>query len=403
MLTVLHPEVMHVVHDVPAGLIPFWFIGESRPTLVVKASKEALMAAKINLGFKFYVAPVLVSGITTIGLITAFFDDGDEPLTITTPLFADPFAEDMRTLLLGGEFAVHFYDDNNRELLGYEAKAVCSKQTHERLTSSSLLPFDLSAARSIMDQMPLWFGLRTPADDLDAISVEFGETLVPEDLFIQDMRPENHSYQGSQPFSFTHLHREEPGPLQERDIVQLLSRIFPPDQIYLNPLRVTDKEEIADIIVITASRVFFVQAKDSPNIERILRQPIDRKKTATTKALKKAAGQMRGAFRYARSKSPMSIIVGGQTVEVSLEGLEFRALIVVKELFMDEYSVYTPPLLNLAKELSASCIPLDYPELHMYTRHLNDEEAFVAAWDRVFAHGVESEMFPRLRFGLIES
>lgn len=49
------------------------------------------------------------------------------------------------------------------------------------------------------------------------------------------MRPENHAYQGSHSFSFTHLHGEEPGPLQERDIVQLLSRIFPPDQIYLNP------------------------------------------------------------------------------------------------------------------------------------------------------------------------
>lgn len=149
--------------------------------------------------------------------------------------------------------------------------------------------------------------------------------------------------------------------------------------------------------------MFFVQAKDSPNIERILRRPIDRKKTVTTKALKKAAGQMRGAFRYAKSESPIPMIVGGKTVEISLEGLAFRALIVVKVLFMDEYSVYTPPLLNLARELSAPCLPLDDPELHMYTRHLNDEEAFVEAWDRVFTHGVESGMFPRLRFGPIDS
>ena len=70
---------------------------------------------------------------------------------------------------------------------------------------------------------------------------------------------------------------------------------------------------------------------------------------------------------------------------------------------MDEYSVYTPPLLSLAKKLSDSCIPLDYPELHMYTRHLEDEESFIEAWDRVFTHGVESAMFPRLRFGLIDS
>lgn len=57
----------------------------------------------------------------------------------------------MRTVLLGGEFAFYFFDDNSSELLGYVATAICSKQTHELSTSSSLLPFDLPAAKSIMD------------------------------------------------------------------------------------------------------------------------------------------------------------------------------------------------------------------------------------------------------------
>lgn len=401
MLTILHPEIMPLVRDLPMGLMPCWFPKDSRPKLVVKASKETLLAAKMNLGFKIYIVPLLISDVRTIGLVTAFFDDQDEPLVITTPMFKEAPEHDLRRLLIGGDFDVHFFNENSHELLGYEAKVLCAASTRDHLQSSALLGFDLASARSAIDQMGMWFGLRTDSDDLAAISVAFGESLVPDDIFIQDMRPENHSYQGSRPFSFTQLHREEPGAFQERDIVQLLSRVFAPEEIYLNPLRVTDKEEIADILVITRSRAIFVQAKDSPNVEKILRNSISRKKATTVKALTKAIDQMRGAFRYARSKSPMQMIVGESIVEISLEGLELRALIVVKELFTDEYSVYSPPLLSLAKELSVSCIPLDYPELHMYTMHLDDEGDFVEAWDRVFTHGVQTGMFPRLRFGLI--
>ncbi|MDB5806223.1 MAG: hypothetical protein JWN73_3545 [Betaproteobacteria bacterium] len=391
---------MSLVRDLPMGLMPCWFPGDSRPKLVVKASKEALLAAKINLGFKIYMVPLLILGVRTIGLVTAFFDDQDEPLVITTPMFKEAPEHDLRRLISGGEFDIHFFDENNHELLGYEAKVHCLVSTRDHLQSSALLEFDLASARSAIDQMGIWFGLRSDSDDLAAISVEFGESLVPDDIFIQDMRPKNHLYQGSRPFSFTQLHRKEPGAFQERDIVQLLSRIFAPEEIYLNPLRVTDKEEIADILVITHSRAIFVQAKDSPNVEKILRNAVSRKKATTVKALTKAIDQTRGSFRYARSKSPMQMIVGGNIFEISLEGLELRALIVVKELFIDEYSVYSPPILSLAKELSVSCISLDYSELHMYTMHLDDEEAFVEAWDRVFAHGVQTSMFPRLRFGL---
>ena len=99
--------------------------------------------------------------------------------------------------------------------------------------------------------MTTWFGLRSVEDDKSAILILFNESLIPEDIFIQDLVPQNHAYHGSKSFSFTELVRKEPGPYQERDIVKLLHRLFLPEQIYLNPLRVTDKEEIVDILVVT--------------------------------------------------------------------------------------------------------------------------------------------------------
>jgi hypothetical protein len=136
--------------------------------------------------------------------------------------------------------------------------------------------------------MPVWFGLRKEADDEAAIAIDFGDALFPEDLLIQDARPGAHAFHGNRGFSHTTLVREEPGSYQEHDIVHLLERIFRPEQIYLNPLRTTDREEIADIIVITDVRVLLIQAKDSPDTAQVLSNTIDRKRATVMKSLKKA-------------------------------------------------------------------------------------------------------------------
>jgi hypothetical protein len=263
MLTILHPEVMPQICEYPVGLLALWLPNEHRPKLVVKASKEFLLAAEMNNGFKVYVVPLSISGNQTIGLISAFFDDEDDPLTIRTPLFEDGDNE-LRRLLLCKSVDVHLFDDNARELLAFEAEVRHAPVTYDLLAYASLPPFDLATARSAHDQMVEWFGLRAQNDDLLAISFVFGERLIPKDIFRMEWQPATHIYHGSRPPSFTELVREEPGPLQERDIVQLLHRVFLTKQIFLNPLRVTDREQVTDILVVTESRALFIQAKDSP-------------------------------------------------------------------------------------------------------------------------------------------
>ncbi|MGX9727621.1 MAG: hypothetical protein ACTFAK_09985 [Candidatus Electronema sp. VV] len=254
-----------------------------------------------------------------------------------------------------------------------------------------------------MDQMTKWFGMRSVQDDLSAIFVKFTTALVPEDLLIQDLLPQNHSYHGSEPFSYTHLVREEPGAFQERDIVQLLHRIFSPEQIYLGPLRVTDREEIADVLVATDSHLLLIQAKDSPNTEQVAKNTMSRKKATTIKSLRKAVDQTRGAVRYARSGEPMRMIIGGKEIKLRIEGRKIRTLIIVKELFFGDYSAYSNIVLPVAEKNNAPCIVLDYAELHMYSLHLRNDESFFNAYDRVFMHGAEHGVFPRLRFGFTNS
>lgn len=398
MLTILHPQVIPIIRDFRLGLLPVSTRGDQgRPVLAIKATKEILLAAKVNRGFKVYVSPIAFSTKNTIALISAFFDNEDEPMVIYTPLFNDDLTSHLIQILSHKSIDIHLFDEQNRELLAYESNLECPPATLDRLSSASFSDFDIELAKSAHDQMMLWFGTRSTEDDLATLKVAFGESLMPEDILIINALPEDNSFQGSPSFSFSQLERKEPGAFQEHDIANLMKNLFPAEQIMMNPLRITDHEEIADLLVITETDVMVIQAKDSPNVERVLKSPLSRKRLATKKALSKAISQTKGALRYLKSMSPLKLLVGGETIEIDIKERSVRALIIVKELFNDEYSNYSTPILELSKETHVPCIALDYPELQSYTTVLSSKESFFQAIDRVFTHGRETGMFPRLR------
>ena len=396
ILTILHPQVVPHVQGLPIGLWPLSFRNEADPKLLIKTTKEMVLAAKVNGGFKVYVIPITLSGQESIGVISAFFDVEDEPLVIFTPLFDEAETHKLINMLRLPTLDIHFFDEHSRELLGYTCELKCSANAKDRLTNPSLCAFEINLARSALDQLRRWFGVRTHDDDLAAISIGFGESHFADDLVILDARPDNHRFPGSPTFSFSQLERKEPGTFQEQDIARLLGRLFEPADIYMNPLRVTDKEEITDILVITESEIIVLQAKDSPNTENVLRNTIARKKLTAQKALLKAISQVRGALRYMKSTSPLKMIVGGEAVEMDISKHKVRALIVIKELFDDEYSNYSPPIIKLSNDSQVPCIALDYPELQAYTG-MSSQGKFLEAFDLVFSHGEKIGELPRLR------
>lgn len=397
MLSILHPEIIPIIQDYSSGLYPIFGLGIS-PKLIIKTVKESILAAKINRGFKIYVCPITLAGVDTVSLISAFFDDEDEPLVISTALFDIKLTHLLLEALNYDTLDIHFFDEHNRELLGYVSQLVCPSTTRDLLNNSSYCTFDLEYVKSAFNQMSVWFGNRTHEDDISAIDVRFVETIVPEGQFFIETRPEYLPYHASHQFSFSELERNEPGTFQEQDIARLFLKLFSRKQIYMNPLRITDNEEIADILVITEYDVLVVQAKDSPNIERVLMNSIDRKKATTRKALSKAVKQVSGAIGYLKSMPTLKIIINGETFEIDICKRTLRALIVVKELFKDEYSLYSPPILELSKEIHIPCIAIDYSELIDCMKHLHTEDAFFEAFDIAFKQGFISGQFPRFRF-----
>lgn len=403
MLTLLYPNLIPIIQEMPAGILSINVEDKACPMFIVKAPKEYILAAKINAGFKIYLAPVQIDNQRTFGFVTAFFDDEDEPLVIRTPLFADDFARILLDSLRNGQINVHFFDELAREQLVYRAEVTIPDVTQKKINKLSLLKPSRPDARVIIDEMSEWFSLRTSCDDNEAINVFFSELTFGENLFIQDMRPERHAYHGSRGHSHTFLEREEAGRYQEEDVINCLLLIFEADKIYHSPKRVYDGEEICDILVVTDSKLLIIQTKDSPNTERISRQSLSRKRSNVLRALKKAINQVKGAVGYCqRIKDKLEFVINGNQYSIDISGLEVMALVVVKELFNNQYIEYSELLLDLFEDKAVPCIALDYPELYLFCVHLRNEDSFFAAFNTLLAHAVTHGSYPRLRFGLGE-
>ncbi|WP_171257373.1 hypothetical protein, partial [Acinetobacter pittii] len=150
----------------------------------------------------------------------------------------------------------------------------------------------------------------------------------------------------------TQLEREEPGAFQESEIVKILGRIFDADNIFLNPLRLEDGEEIADIMIITNSEILVIQAKDSPNTEELLSNTLERKKSKTIKHLSKAIRQYEGAVKYLSKSHTLKFKIGNEIFTQNIDKKNVYSLIVVKELFLEDYAKYSEMLLPKSNQLN---------------------------------------------------
>jgi hypothetical protein len=109
LLSIDHPELLPHLKTLSYGLQPIFYRKENRYALVLKATKEIILTARVQGEFKVYLIGDCAGPGSHLGLITAFFDDPDSPLTITSPQFAgDELLKDLTALLSQPEFDVFF-------------------------------------------------------------------------------------------------------------------------------------------------------------------------------------------------------------------------------------------------------------------------------------------------------
>lgn len=99
MLSLKYLQLVHQLSEFPVDLFSARISGEQSNVLVVKGLKEMILTAKLRREFRIYCFRLEIDGISTYGLITAFFDDPDKPLVIRTFLMNEELSNGLLDLL----------------------------------------------------------------------------------------------------------------------------------------------------------------------------------------------------------------------------------------------------------------------------------------------------------------
>lgn len=397
LLSIEHPELLPHLKTLGYGLQPVFHRGEKRYILVVKITKEMILTARINGEFKVYLLSDGTGPGSHLGLITAFFDDADEPLTVKSPLFAgDELLEDLTGLFSQLELDVYFFDEHNREMMGVRCHNADAGRFRSEIEKATFAAYDRTQVPAILRRLEHRFSVRDSEDDAKALTLTLGERLYPDDFVFIDRRDEVYQFQGAdQSVAATSLEREEPGPFQERDIAVMLGRVFDPQYIFLNPMRDDTGKELTDVLIVADDIILFIQAKDSPNTASALRRTVERKRATIRAHIDKAVKQLRGALSYAAKAGAVVIRGASGATTLPVGDRHVLGLVVVREMFDDDYVACSAPVLDLVQALQLPAILLDYSGLHVMAQNLRHPVRFINGLYQMLEMALEKGQFPK--------
>lgn len=400
LFSIRHPEAPRILSTLTYGLQPVRERATGVFSLLIKTNKEAILAAKINREIKFYVVPDPRNEGKLLGIITAFFDDHDEPMVIRTPLyFDDPLGHDLAAFIAQGEADIYFFDEHDRELLGVRVEFANFADFKDRWAPGQLWELQGDCVPGDLSAMETWFGLRSPEDDARALTARFVEDHYPSDFLFMDIRPQAHDFEGGDAQAGgTSLEREEPGPEQERDIARLMRRIFPGPGVFLNPVRADDGKELCDILCVSDDHILAIQAKDSPNTEKTMRRTLARKRTTTRNHIEKGAGQLRGALQHITAHDILTISIEGALRSIRVDQRQVHGVVVVRELFDDDIIEPSKQVLVAAQACGIATTLLEYGALHQMALRLRSPDRLIEGLRELFIAACEHKQFPRPRF-----
>jgi hypothetical protein len=114
--------------------------------------------------------------------------------------------------------------------------------------------------------------------------------------------------------------------------------------------------------------------------------------------IRKAAKQLRGAIGTMQSRDEVTLATPQGSLAASIGDRALRGLIVVREMFDDDYKACSAPVLAVAEETGVPCVLLDYAAFHMMTLHLRSPRRLINGFDQVFARALEIGEYPKPRF-----
>lgn len=404
MLRLKYPSLYeHLLPKLEFGLHPVKLGDGEDYFLIVKCSKEIILTAELNNGFDIYSPLINCDSVKTTSLLSVFYDCDDDPLTIMT-FITDDCAYDKNVFkeVFSQEIInIYFVSQSNIDILSFKSKIECSDSVFENLKSSNFMS-DFHETIPILNNA-LCDYFHEKINEKDRVKISFIEPVTQNFTAIFDCSKmaELHHVNDNGILTST-LRIDEPGESQEHEIAGFLNRVFDHSKIYMNPLKINDREEMSDLIVIGDDYIYFVQAKDSPNNESVIRNSIQRKKSTVKKHLKKAVKQMKGAIKHASLKDNLEFYVKETDdtltkVSTNIGVLEKRGIIVLKELFPEDMVDYTSLIIDMCNEMKEECIVFDFNDLSNCTVNIDNEVVFSEMFESSFKQACQDGEFPKYR------
>ncbi len=371
-----------LLDSIVSGLIAIVHDELEENILILKSSKEVILTVKLNKGFKMVFIPPH-GKIKTPLLCSVFYDNDEAPLVISTPLFNTENTKKIIKLLEFKCIALHCFDENKREFIGVDCDINFVNFNIDELKKLNLPERDDSLLLFSIYDIDTKYILQ----EENYIDITIKDNGYLSDLTIIDATLTSHNYHGAigkselnHGVGVSKLQIEEPGEYQERDIALFLSKIFQQNHIYLNPMNdkpiKSDREEICDVLLITKKNILIIQAKDSPNIERILRQKLERKISNANSNIKKAISQMNGAIKELQKNNTLCIYVNDEKHDIDITDKKIYGIILIKEYFPENHTASKDALLNISEKKNIQSILMDMYELNIFTSNLNEDNFF---------------------------
>lgn len=397
MLSIKYPFLLPHVQTFSYGLMPVFIKADGQFSLIIKATKEAILAARLNNEIKIYLIDDETGPATHIGFVTAFFDNHEEPLVIKSPQFSgDELLSDLTDIFCQEEFDIFFFDEHDRELMGVRASNLDAARFRTEIKRAIFPELGHPRYQAPVEFLEHRFGAREAADEDRAFTIKLSRRLYPDDFAIMDLTNIHDQFNRSiENAVITSLERENPGQCQERDIAVMLNRIFESESIYLNPFRIDTEKELTDILVVTDDVMIFIQAKDSPNTESAIRRTVNRKRSTIRSHVDKAAKQLRGALAYTLKNDIIIIRNLTERIEISVKKYHIFGMIVVREMFDDDYLVCSAPVLSVMRDLKLPIVLLDYSSLHVMSHNVRDPGRFFNVIYDMVKMAMDRDQFPK--------
>lgn len=374
MLSLHHPEIVNYLSDAGPGLWPVRT--DDGLTLAIKGSADLAFAAKHKKALKFHFYRLEAFGQSAVGIITAIYDRNDAPAIIQTICTDEVMRQVVAEMIQLETIGIHFFDLHSSELAGGKWRLSSGSDALKLIEACSV---DVEAHQVLEFYVALRNRFSDPTDDGIVVDATLFEESLPSDVTVihivedsfRSRKPE-----GTGLYQSNLLGDIAPGDANEAEIARLLTRVYAPARIIVNP-EIAKGKEFCDVLAIGSVEAIAVHAKSAVREARRFNEEASRRDSRLDKHFQKALAQAKGAER-AFYLLKRAVAFDGEVLDITPETRLLVHVIILYDKSPSLLAAWSAELAAFASELTPVVV-LDMTEFVNLLNMNRDRDLFVNA------------------------